>query len=540
MNLFQRLSKIASLVLADLNFTSQEQFEEYLKNHPNTRKDTKFFVNGVEVKAPNQGKKKEKKEVGSYDMNKLKSDESLRGWFGRNIEKMISLGMDLENPPTDILEKIFNSTNETLTEGKLKPFTKSEFKELFETFAKEYVKKEKERRKEEKNKGEEEKKKEAEKIVDYAFSDERRESLLKKEYERVRKTEEEEVEYMLSRVEKYCKENGEEFDREKELQKHLKYRFDYVSLNGFEEFKKNISGTLRGTPSEKELEIINNLNPDFQDLYNETNEKLKERGLPEISVEEFRRRYNEKRIPLIGKNESLDDFCLKNISKNFYCNTYNFFLLRKAINNMQTIKREFPNLYKVKINNFGIEIPGHESIGKIASAFVFSDEFEGVSFGFTHSFYNGYNPDYLVTRYEKDGKVFELGFNYMGEKHKPHSMGEGIEYITSHEMGHLTKDLFHIYNGGLVRYPTGQKSRAGKEIYKVAPRSPKSEKIEQDIEDLYNESLKNGDIFKLTWYASAEPEEFWAEIFAMYYHNKNLLPPNILTKLEEIINALKS
>jgi hypothetical protein len=103
-------------------------------------------------------------------------------------------------------------------------------------------------------------------------------------------------------------------------------------------------------------------------------------------------------------------------------------------------------------------------------------------------------------------------------------------------MGHLTKALFYLRNGGYWEYPAYDKQ--GEKTLKIY--DPKCQKIEQAIEDLYNESLKNGDIYKLTWYASTEPDEFWAEIFAMYYNDKSLLPPNILTKLEEIINALKS
>ena len=52
MNHTKRLLRIAGKILADIHFSTQQEFDEYLKNHPNYREDTKFYVNGVQVKAP--------------------------------------------------------------------------------------------------------------------------------------------------------------------------------------------------------------------------------------------------------------------------------------------------------------------------------------------------------------------------------------------------------------------------------------------------------------------------------------------------------
>ena len=57
MNHSKRLLKIAEKILADVHFSTQQEFDEYLKNHPNYREDTKFYVNGVQVKAPPKQKK---------------------------------------------------------------------------------------------------------------------------------------------------------------------------------------------------------------------------------------------------------------------------------------------------------------------------------------------------------------------------------------------------------------------------------------------------------------------------------------------------
>ena len=57
MNHSKRLLRIAEKILADVHFSTQQEFDEYLKNHPNYRENTKFYVNGVQVKAPPKQKK---------------------------------------------------------------------------------------------------------------------------------------------------------------------------------------------------------------------------------------------------------------------------------------------------------------------------------------------------------------------------------------------------------------------------------------------------------------------------------------------------
>ena len=58
MNHTKRLLRIAEKILADIHFSTQKEFDEYLKSHPNYRENTKFYVNGVQVKAPPREKKK--------------------------------------------------------------------------------------------------------------------------------------------------------------------------------------------------------------------------------------------------------------------------------------------------------------------------------------------------------------------------------------------------------------------------------------------------------------------------------------------------
>jgi hypothetical protein len=144
--------------------------------------------------------------------------------------------------------------------------------------------------------------------------------------------------------------------------------------------------------------------------------------------------------------------------------------------------------------------------------------------------------------YQKNGNVFEQDYVFYGKTGTTPTTKEKIEIMAVHEMGHMTKCMFHAYKGGgwgVVPDP-GKFDENGRQKYKNEYYSEVSQQLEKKIEDLYEESWKNGDIFKLSWYASTEPEEFWAEIFSMYYYDKSILPPNILTKLEEIINDFKS
>lgn len=59
---FKRILKIASNILADIHFNNKEEFDEYLKNHPNYRENTKFFVNGIQTKPLSKKKKEHPKE----------------------------------------------------------------------------------------------------------------------------------------------------------------------------------------------------------------------------------------------------------------------------------------------------------------------------------------------------------------------------------------------------------------------------------------------------------------------------------------------
>jgi hypothetical protein len=168
------------------------------------------------------------------------------------------------------------------------------------------------------------------------------------------------------------------------------YGFD-DSLENFENFKikidnftlSDVVGVMDDFINDKNLnekqkinlefvKLIDELNPDFKNLYEETNEKLKKRGFPEVSIEEFRKRYNEAKFPLLSQEyptkKQLERFCLKHITNKFVVNnTENFHLTATAINSIQNIKREFPNLFKLNIKEFGVDVYPNFKLGNYAA-----------------------------------------------------------------------------------------------------------------------------------------------------------------------------
>ena len=128
MNHTKRLLRIAEKILADVHFRTQQEFDEYLKNHPNYREDTKFFVNGVQVKAPPREKNNDavlRKKYSWPNINKKMNMEEIKKKYPQEFEENQSLirkhfnnpsyhrdPIDLEPmasdqyTPADILEKL--------------------------------------------------------------------------------------------------------------------------------------------------------------------------------------------------------------------------------------------------------------------------------------------------------------------------------------------------------------------------------------------------------------------------------------------------
>lgn len=136
MNTQKRLHKIAKRILSDLNFSTREQLDDYLKKHPNTRLDTKFFVDGIEVKVDGQSKKTEKNN--SIVDNILKKHPFLKGKDGMvNIyKKILEKEGSLDNIPERVKELAFNFVNSRLGEGN--ELDKKTFDLLFESGLKKF------------------------------------------------------------------------------------------------------------------------------------------------------------------------------------------------------------------------------------------------------------------------------------------------------------------------------------------------------------------------------------------------------------------
>lgn len=88
MDIRKKILKIAEKILADVHFSTQQEFDEYLKNHPGYRENTKFFVNGVQIKAPPKQNKNNDGEM-TDEQKKLHSmindqDEAVRISVAKN------------------------------------------------------------------------------------------------------------------------------------------------------------------------------------------------------------------------------------------------------------------------------------------------------------------------------------------------------------------------------------------------------------------------------------------------------------------------
>ena len=552
---FKRLLIIAKKILSDVHFSTQKEFEEYLKNHPGYRENTRFYVNGVQVKAPPKQKKKPSTSQRSTEelvktYGKL-GETTLEYCFDSLFRTAISKKLDLNGFYKRNEKTILNIVNGFIKDsGYKKGLTSKEAESLFEYFLSKR-KKEEEPKKEEPKK-EEPKKEEPEKEEPKKEEEKIMEILEEISNERKNKKDEEIKSEIQKKRERYYERFKIKYPNlsEEKLEELVSERIDdNVLYKNFDAFEvASASPSLPGYygVDKKRYDYI----LDFEEAYKETNEKLKSNGLPEISRDKFREKFNEARFPLFQikfekimsredfeeKIKNLRSFIGEHIAQNIDFFATDFQHISTIVNTLQKMKREFPDLFKFKLEFFNCAKNSDNYAAHIAR--------RGGEFAFFKNVF--FMGERRINRYQDEkGNEYVLGRSYRGSlsENRPInyiSSKKYIETVTTHEFAHLVKEYFHAFNGGSTAEDSGKKIYNGKPIYVKLSTSEKIKKIEKDIEDLYNESMDNGDIYKLTWYASTEPEEFWAEIFAIYYDDKSLLPPNILTKLEEIINDLKS
>nr|DAJ68659.1 MAG TPA: Glucose-regulated metallo-peptidase M90 [Caudoviricetes sp.] len=94
--------------------------------------------------------------------------------------------------------------------------------------------------------------------------------------------------------------------------------------------------------------------------------------------------------------------------------------------------------------------------------------------------------------------------------------GEEVKCVITHEMGHvLAGQKFGFISAGNTVVNTKGKNEL--------------------INNCFNESLKNGDIKKVSAYAAKNPDEFFAECFTMYKIGKEKLPANIEKMIKGVL-----
>lgn len=102
--------------------------------------------------------------------------------------------------------------------------------------------------------------------------------------------------------------------------------------------------------------------------------------------------------------------------------------------------------------------------------------------------------------------------------------GREIESTIAHEYGHIIADQ-----------RTGQiNGRWANSAFERIDGNALYEKVKM-IDNVYNQALANGDIYKISKYAAKNSHEFFAETFAMYAMQEEPLPSYIITMIEEVI-----
>lgn len=89
-----------------------------------------------------------------------------------------------------------------------------------------------------------------------------------------------------------------------------------------------------------------------------------------------------------------------------------------------------------------------------------------------------------------------------------------IRSVVTHEVGHLLAE----------------------QRFQHSSRSYEDYGNTQKIRKAFEQAKENGDIYKISKYASKSPQEFFAECFTMYELGKEELPTNIKNMIEEVLN----
>lgn len=100
--------------------------------------------------------------------------------------------------------------------------------------------------------------------------------------------------------------------------------------------------------------------------------------------------------------------------------------------------------------------------------------------------------------------------------------GDAFQSVVAHELGHTLSEQYF----GLITYRNIYGEPKGK-VYPEAAR--------KKIRDAFRECKQNGEIYKISKYASTSVDEFFAESFAMKIMGKEELPPTVKKLFEEIL-----
>ena len=100
-------------------------------------------------------------------------------------------------------------------------------------------------------------------------------------------------------------------------------------------------------------------------------------------------------------------------------------------------------------------------------------------------------------------------------RHNVVYQGDEIKSVVTHEMGHVIADQLH----GFVNSPLSRGASGKNKI----------------LVDCFEESKRNGDIYKISAYAAQDADEFFAEAFTIYHMGREKLPPKIESMVKEML-----
>lgn len=137
---------------------------------------------------------------------------------------------------------------------------------------------------------------------------------------------------------------------------------------------------------------------------------------------------------------------------------------------------------------------------------------------------------YYIDRIKKSIKDFKKAIKELEDdlKYPRHNVvyaGQEVRSVITHEFGHVISDQKIGKINGKMANPAFEKFDTDNELYMKT----------KMVESVFKKAKSNGDIYKISKYASTNSDEFFAECFTMYDLKIEELPDYIVEMIERVI-----